>query len=247
MLTLTSKALQPEDYTYDIRDAVARCHLHGAMLQGTGWPLGYPHGNRIWEYASALEALAQLDGSKKQVVEAGCGRGLLTPMLAAEGHNVVACDPDPKVAEVWAEGTTTRDQFSQYLAFVRAKFGTHPGTVRFEHGPIAMADSGMADAAFAISVMEHIPEEEQLVSWRRLARCVRPGGLLFVTVDYEESGRPPDTVQYAEAREILYTKEKLEILISALDSLVQFTPIDLTYHGDQVYNYTFFRLVGLVK
>ena len=112
-----------------------------------------------------------------------------------------------------------------------------------EFSPISLFEaSGIYDAVFSISVMEHIPEPDQEAAWKKLASLVSPGGLLFVTVDYGPSDRD---WMHDDAR---FTKpdasfiEKVSTWLIECD--IKTTPIDPTFHAANVFDYTFFRILG---
>ena len=73
--------------------------------------------------------------------------------------------------------------------------GDGPGLVRSEIQDgrrLSYADDSF-DAAFAVSVAEHIPGDGDTETMRELARVVRPGGRVVVTTPYDREYREDST------------------------------------------------------
>jgi SAM-dependent methyltransferase len=72
-----------------------------------------------------------------------------------------------------------------------------------------------ADAVFCISVIEHVPEYAEFVE--DLSRAVRPGGLLFLTMDaWNERPEVPDKAHFHWMRQRIFTKESWKHLAATL-------------------------------
>jgi len=101
-------------------------------------------------------------------LDAPCGTGRYFPMVAAAGHRVLGAD-----------------QSAGMLAKARARgIATALDQVRLQELPY----DGAFDAVLTIDAMEHIPPEGWPVVLAHLHRAVRPGGLLYLTV--EETTEP---------------------------------------------------------
>jgi 2-polyprenyl-6-hydroxyphenyl methylase / 3-demethylubiquinone-9 3-methyltransferase len=115
-----------------------------------------------------LAALGDLRG--RQVLDAGCGGGLVAKGLAEAGAVVVGLDQSPrslKVARRAVGGETAG----------RGRF--HAAGGRLERLPFA---DGMFDAVVAADVLEHVPDLPAVV--RELARVLAPdGSLAFDTIN----------------------------------------------------------------
>ena len=46
------------------------------------------------------------------------------------------------------------------------------------------------DAAFSVSVIEHIPDQGDTAAVRELLRVVKPGGVVIITTPYDTAYRP---------------------------------------------------------
>jgi ubiquinone/menaquinone biosynthesis C-methylase UbiE len=112
---------------------------------------GYP--DSLVDAACSLGAL----GRGSSVVEVGCGTGKLTAALAERGLQVDAVDPGPALIEV------SRRRVGPNVRF-------HLG--RFED--VELPD-GSFDAVFSATAFHWV---EPAVGWAKVARLLRPGGLL---------------------------------------------------------------------
>ena len=223
---MLSKALEPSDY--EALGPGLRAAYHSlAWCQGMGVPIALPHEHRMWEYASVLTALKDVEPGR--VLDVGSGNSLLGPaMCITFSHHVTEIDPSPNTR-------AARVALAGLLADRGYEF--HPtDLVHFD------ALDETFDVVTSISVMEHLPDEEQEESWHHLVRLLRPGGLLLATVDYGEEGRPWENDSDRGTR---FTKTRLEEILAVLVKAgIHFEGIDTAYTGDQVFDYTFFRIIG---
>lgn len=102
------------------------------------------------------------------------------------------------------------------------------------------------DAVVSVSVMEHLPPEEQEAAWKKLASHVAPSGLLAVTVDYGQGS------EWGSERERItrFGAEDIQRVIGWLaEAGIDCPQPDLTYTGDLggQFDYTFFRLSGVKR
>jgi SAM-dependent methyltransferase len=131
--------------------------------------------SRCWEYVYARHHVRALGGGAPRcVLDFGSGVTFFPFVLARDGWDVVCVDNDPVV---------TRD-----LTAAAAVEPSGPGSVRalLAAGALPLADASL-DAAYSISVLEHIPNP--LLAVAELARVVRPGGAFVLTVDIDLTGR----------------------------------------------------------
>jgi 2-polyprenyl-3-methyl-5-hydroxy-6-metoxy-1,4-benzoquinol methylase len=221
---MKSKALEQSDYK-EISEEVRSLMRAEAEFRGAGVTFTLPHMNRYWEYGSALAALREAGiAPPARVLDVGAGHGPLGPWLAKLHYRVDEIDPGENVA--------SRADLKPKLEGLDWAFAARP--------LLEFKSSSPYDAVFAVSVMEHIPGEDQYASWEKLAALVRPGGLLFATVDYGAAD-----ASNASARELMFTEEGLQNILELLPKLgIELGEVDTTFHGAQVYDYTFFRFVG---
>jgi SAM-dependent methyltransferase len=118
-----------------------------------------------------LRLLEPLLARRGPVLELGCGSGLLTRYLVEAGHRVIATDASPAM-----------------LALARSYA---PGAEAIEQLVLPDDDLPEADAVVSIGhVLSYLADEAAV--WRgleRVARAVRPGGLLAVDICDLEWGR----------------------------------------------------------
>lgn len=105
--------------------------------------------------------------------------------------------------------------------------------------------SPLGDACAAIvtciSVLEHVEHPTSFL--RACARHLRPGGLLFLTVDYWDC-EGPDTAHFHWMRQRIYNRPALTDVLTLVRGfgLRRFGGTDWTYHGNQVFDYSFCSL-----
>jgi SAM-dependent methyltransferase len=99
-----------------------------------------------------------------KVLNAGCGSGELSLLLAAEGHRVVGIDPEPEYIR---------------LAQKRAA-GRFPDSTFAVSSIEAYSGPNDFDAVVSTDVLEHI--EDDRTAFDRLFERVRPGGRLLIAV-----------------------------------------------------------------
>ncbi len=107
--------------------------------------------------------LAQRLPVNSLVLDAPCGTGKYFPIVAAAGHRVVGVD-----------------QSAGMLEQARAR-GI---AISLEHVSLQdVAHEHRFDAVLTIDAMENVPPEEWPIVLANLHRALRPGGLLYVTVE----------------------------------------------------------------
>ncbi|MDR7255195.1 SAM-dependent methyltransferase [Nocardioides sp. BE266] len=121
--------------------------------------------------AGAIPAVVGSLPARGRVLDVGCGTGELALAARAAGHDVVAVEPDPEMAE---------------LASVRL------GDVLVGGLPdLPLADSGF-DAVVASFVLNHV--DDPRAGARELARVAAPGGVVRATI--WGSAPPPQAVMW---------------------------------------------------
>jgi ubiquinone/menaquinone biosynthesis C-methylase UbiE len=146
-----------------------------------------------WSYPPVLVDAAIEQGNLQpgsRVVEVGSGTGKLTELLAARGLVIDAVDPGPNMIEVAQQrvGETDRVRF-------------HLG--RFEELPL---DDGAFDAVFSATAFHWIEPE---IGWRKVARHLKPGGLLALLTHI--GVRDPERAEAEEAFRAVLRKHAPEI------------------------------------
>ena len=172
---IISRSLRLEDYQELAKEAAFVDEIQAQA--GSPHPVHPQHAHRRWEYALAQRALKDTFGDRTNILvgDFGCGIGLWTPIALALGHQV-------KAYEIWAYGD--EEWFvMQQIENVTRGMNLAPN---FEMRHVAIGSLGDADrdfdAVYCISTLEHIQEERR--AFDDLCKSVRPGGLLFLTMDF---------------------------------------------------------------
>lgn len=125
-------------------------------------------------------------------LDAGCGRGILMYYLASKGVRMAACDIDcfrsKKILKIQQflhrlHLSPAPDMTSRFRSSARS-FGVD---IDFHIEPIQRLSwpSEQFDRVFSISVLEHIqPAEEQRRAVQEMARVLKRGGRMILTLDY---------------------------------------------------------------
>lgn len=125
-------------------------------------PVSYLHPGKRWEYPWALGRAGLAPGSR--VLDVGSGDSILPVYLAKQGHRVSAVDLE-------MDGS------------LGERHGVEIDYRRADMTALPYADATF-DAAFCISVIEHLPDERIARAMAELHRVLRPGSPLLLTTDY---------------------------------------------------------------
>jgi hypothetical protein len=215
-----SKTLDPADFTELAEELkIVDQYFTSAREQ---------HPMRRWEYAIALRAVREWHPPVAPTVIYDVG-GAGSPFSSMLDHiampaNIV--DPDIEHHKGYR---ATLDEFVQ-------------------------GGSRLAHAVFCLSVLEHVDDLDQFLY--HLSCLVAPGGLLFLTMDYandlgdiNSGGWPIDNFHFHWMRKRIFNAWTLGRVVAGPLMQLTFSHLgdaDLTWHGPQVYNYTFASL-ALVK
>jgi SAM-dependent methyltransferase len=173
--------------------------------------------HRRWEYAMALYVWTAWEGARE---DRGCF-----------GYTPVAID-------VGGAGSPFAEVFRRWRPGVAIEVVDPSVNCAIEDWP----EDEPLDAVFCVSTLEHIPEPKPFL--RACVTRLRPGGLLFLTVDYWDC-EGPDTAHFHWMRKRIYNRTSLEDVRSFLKTLrvQRFGGVDTRYHGNHVYGtYTFASL-----
>ena len=213
-----SKTFRPADYER-LDPELGFLHGLNAHLAGKASPaVAHPH--RFWEYALALRCC--LRRGADTVLDVGGGGSLFSPAAARCGLEVTQIDPGdfgPLVA-------------SQAAAVLRP--------IHYERSGLLEWRRGMYDVVACLSVVEHVPDDQESHFLKALLDHVWVGGVLVLTTDFHPSGRP-----LVEGHLRTYNAEGMEALAGALAPRARSWPLSpiWSYFGKHVYVYNFASLV----
>jgi SAM-dependent methyltransferase len=130
---------------------------------------------RTAEFAYVYRQLAHLPEGAR-VLDVGSPKELALILARRRRYAVTATDLLPEPVEL-----------ARRYARAQGIEGDGPGRVRCETQDgrrLTYADDSF-DAAFAVSVLEHIPGDGDTEAMREMVRVVRPGGVIVVTTPYD--------------------------------------------------------------
>jgi SAM-dependent methyltransferase len=130
---------------------------------------------RTFEYPWCFYATPLSAGMS--VVEIGAGAAGFQFVLAKQGLNVTSVDPliNPSESVDWRFS-------SNDFARVNSAFGGKVRPIR-DYLEKAHLEDDSYDRVFAISVLEHVPQEGVVAIMREIHRILKPGGFFIATVD----------------------------------------------------------------
>ena len=129
---------------------------------------------RTAEFAYVLRRLTCPSGAR--VLDLGSPKDLAIFLARLREYQVVATDILPEAITL-----------SQRYVLAQGLNGDGPGKVRSEvqDGRSLSYPDDFFDAAFSVSVLEHIPDRGDIDAIRELIRVVKPGGVIIVTTPYD--------------------------------------------------------------
>lgn len=141
---------------------------------------------RMWEYPFAILSAELQQGMV--CADIGCGMTPFTVYLKDNAKcEVVAVDPEVFDAGIRYKGHGVSQEFAR-------KTGLEVVQCAMEATPLA---SDTFDRVFCVSVIEHLPSEVARRGVQEMARILKPGGRLIITVDvnmHSTISRPLDLV-----------------------------------------------------
>jgi SAM-dependent methyltransferase len=133
---------------------------------------------RSVEFAYACRQLNARPGAR--VLDLGSPKDLAAMLARQRRYELVATDILPEAVEL-----------SRRYATAQALEGHGPGRVHSEvqDGRALTYPDASFDAAYSVSVLEHIPDGGDTLAIGELLRVVRPGGVVVVTVPFDRAYR----------------------------------------------------------
>ena len=123
-------------------------------------------------------------GAHSAILDAACGAGLYDGMLLEAGHSVLGIDQSGGML------ARAREVFPQEL---------FPGLRYSKMGLQEIDFLGEFDGVICVDALEHVSPEDWPEILARFQKALRPGGMLYVTVDAAELGDYREAYERARA------------------------------------------------
>lgn len=196
-----------------------------------GWNVEQ-HLHRRWEWALALKVIDEIrvQNQPLKIADFGGGVGFLGPACLLRNDKVA-------LYEVWNQ-PSDRQKATHQFCEVKDKDWE---LINRGLGELDESDFCKYDVACCISVLEHT--ENPLRCFEDLLRSVRPGGLVFLTVDFALDENDHYVMNHLRKR--IYTEQKMWELVEKareFDFLFLHGEADWSWQGQQVYDYNFASL-----
>ena len=201
---MVPKDVHPRDYPPSTLALIAKRHpdlLRLISMRTSAWEtIGFfpDHAPRLWEYPTAADRLIGQVNSGGRIVDIGAGVNPLVPYLAARGYEVDTVDPSPQTREWPPKPDWTGWGFLDYAAIGMAHKSWNCPLDELPVDP-------KFDAAYSISVIEHLTAADRRLLLLAIAERVRTGGVVILTVDLardsndlwnQAQGRPVEPVRH---------------------------------------------------
>lgn len=177
----------------------------------------FEHPHRMWEYAMFLRATLE-SPQGYSVLDVGGGGSLLAPTLSIiHPFTVTVVDPQPVGGMISEQAKA----INTMILFAQGDFMSYTG--------------GVYDFVSCISVIEHVHND--IAFFEKLLRHVRGKGILFLTTDFHESGKP-QTIHHLRT----YNEKSLKALLD-IATLEGFKPLlgdpNWSSRGNHINGYNF--------
>jgi SAM-dependent methyltransferase len=229
--------LHPQDYEFLPHAGPLRAFEAEMRRSGVGHRDWCEH--RLWEYASIMQQLEELNVPKDaKIIDCGSGGSFFPPYLATVGGY-----PDVSITDSMKYGDITPDIQSQ-----RAHYGIALPLYDLlieDMGPRPelgwSGKSGEWDVTMCISTIEHVDADQHDNALAELWRITKPGGLIFITSDYF---RDLEQFEASPSRHLQFTPY-MEAFVSNIPNMIPVDFVgatDFAYAGDFVHTYSFVNL-----
>jgi len=227
-----TRSLDPQDYSFLPHAKTLRAFERQMAADGVPHRAWCEH--RLWEYASMMQQLEELQISEvARIIDTGSGGSFFPPYLALRFPDVTLTDWTGPLSDGMVYGDCTPDVVAQ-RAHYRVALPLHDLLLE-DMSPLP---DGAFDVVMCISSIEHVAGGHHDAALRELCRITKPGGYIFITSDYfrdldQWNASPSRFMQHTP-----YTKEFVLGLPQMIDAdFVGDT--DLDYRGDFVHNHSF--------
>jgi SAM-dependent methyltransferase len=143
----------------------------------------YPdHAPRLWEYPVVAQLVLDELPRGSRLIDVGAGTTPLAPFLTSHGYQVDTVDPS---TDIFREAPP-KDDWNEwgYLDYGASGWAHRSWNCTLEELPSLPPFDGI----LSVSVIEHVPADVRRPLIRNIARRVRGGGLVVLTVDLVRGG-----------------------------------------------------------
>lgn len=171
--------MERTEWLKKVRTQAERLYDHGAPAYWVIWgrSIEKTHRQFIEKFLGKLEA-------QSAILDAACGAGLYDGMLHEAGHHVLGIDQSGGVL------ARAREHYPQDI-FPRLQYE--------KTGLQEMDFHARFDGIICMDAMEHICPEDWPVILDRFHKALKPGGLLYLTVDAEKTEEDREAFERAKA------------------------------------------------
>lgn len=232
-----TRSLDPADYAFLPHAERLRAFERSMVEEGV--PHREWHEHRLWEYASIMQQLEELEVPRTAtILDVGSGGSFFPPYLAAvAGYRDLCLTDSMKYGDI-----------TQMVAAQRARYGValplydllvEDMSPRVDIG--WSGESDRLDVVMCISTIEHVDADRHDDELREIWRVAKLGGLIFITSDYFR-----DEVQFeaSPSRHLQHTAYTREFVLDLPNKInAEFVgETDLGYRGDFVHSYSFVNI-----
>lgn len=226
-----TRSLHPDDYGFlqPYVDPIAAFQRDMAAH-------GVPHrdwcAHRLWEYASVMQQLTDLEVSPDaEMIDVGAGASFFDPYLARLFPRL-CCTDSMKYGDVTSMVAAQRVAYGVALPLYDLMLEDMSAKPEIGWG----GAHEKFDVTLCISTIEHVDDHDR--AFAELVRITKPGGYIFITSDYF---RDPAHFEQSISRHLQITDYRKEFVLDLPNRFgIEFVGgTDLDYKGDFVHNYSF--------
>jgi len=172
----------PRDYGPDTLRKVIDKHpnpIRLAAVRMSAWKtVGFfpDHEPRLFEYPTAAEIVSDLLPKGSRIADVGAGVNPLVPYLHAHGYLLDSVDPS-RLHRPWPPPRNSNEW--GFIDYAKGGWAHRSWNCTLDRLPI----SPPFDGIICVSVIEHLKARKRRSLLRDMARRVRPGGIVVLTVD----------------------------------------------------------------
>jgi 2-polyprenyl-3-methyl-5-hydroxy-6-metoxy-1,4-benzoquinol methylase len=171
--------MERAEYLKKVRAMAEALYDHGAPVYWVNWGLAPDPTHRQF-----MEKFLERLGAHSAILDAACGAGLYDGMLDEAGHRVLGIDQSGNVL-ARAQEHYPQEHF--------------PGLQYTKLGLQEMDFQATFDGIICMDAMEHICPEDWPRILTRFNRALKPGGVLYVTVDAQKLVEDSKAYEQAKA------------------------------------------------